>query len=338
MEGRTEPFRRLGRSSGWLLVIFLIASTLAGQTAAAGVVPGTAIPGTALNTVSWHPYPDANSPAQGGDPFGFPAANSSADWMASYYGAYYFPTARFDGVIAEANQADFDARSFLASYQSDYETRAGIDTPIVLIVNGTVAGRSGSTTIIAQTTTNLTQQHLVLRAVVVEDDVAYKGTNGVTIHRFVARKQLPDRAVNWVANGSEWGFGIRYEFSLGNGTDGSVWHASNLGVVAWVQNVGVTGPFAPREVLQSTTYMFRNAAPTVQVRRGVLLELYTATWCSACVFGDGAQDVLLQEFGVPSSIATASTWRYLSLPSTMEAALGLLVAVPLTWALWRRLP
>jgi hypothetical protein len=326
------------------LLLGLLAATfpLGGLAEAASPSPSAADASSSsslqLSVVGWHPFPDPSVPGHEGDPFGFPAPNATQDWMAAYYGAYYYPTARFDGVLAESNLADSNPQNFFDTYQADVVSRLAVPSPIAITIDGGLDGLEANGTLRLETETNLTAEHLVLRAAVVEDEVPFSGSNGVATHRMVARLQFPDRDVHWVANGSAWAFAVSYRFVVGNGTDGKPWRSDFLGVVAWVQNVGEAGTsrFEPREVLQSATHFFRDKAPTVQTTRAVLLEMYSATWCTACVQGDGATDLLLQEYGTAALLEKPPVWTYLRVPAPEAAASAVVLAAPLAWVFLRR--
>lgn len=312
------------------LALALLALVLAaGATEAAPV-------STRLSVVAYHPYPETVPADEGGDPFGFPAVNASGrgvDWMAAYYGAYYYPTARFDGLLEEANRADFNSASYLEAYRARVGTRLTEDTPVSLAVNGSVAAEKASVTITLSSLLDLSAERLVLRVAVVEDDVVFPGKNGVDVHRFLARARFPDQTIAWNRTEAGWLSAVRFDFS-----PHPTWRAGYLGVVAYVQKEGEASRFEPREVVQAATYMFRQTSPTVQIERGVLLEMYTATWCEACVFGDGAVDILLAELGVPSALPPDSPYSYLRPPTAREAVAALALGLPLAWLVTRRWP
>lgn len=286
---------------------------------------------TRMNVVLWHPYPDP-----GGDPFGFPALNTSrgaVDWMAGAYGAYWFPTVRFDGVVEESNRPDADARAFLDAYRARVEERLAEGSPVVLFVNGT-RGTSGEGALHVRATSfaNLSGERLVLRVAVVEDDIRYAGSNGVDRHRFVARAMLPAQPVTWTpVGGATATFGVFYNFTSPPPT-------GRLGAVAWLQKETEVGRLADGEVLQSATFLFGQRDATVQVAKAVLVEVYTATWCDACVRGDGAIEILLEEYGVRAPPGASPAWRYLRPPTALAAAAALAVGVPLAFLLVRRFP
>lgn len=289
---------------------------------------------TRLNVVAYHPFPETVAPADGGDPLGFPAINGTKgglDWMAGYYGAYYYPTVRFDGVLEEANRADFSSASYVDAYRAHVEARLASPAPVALEMNGSL-GAPATLDVRIRTAANLSAQRLVLRVAIVEDEVEFAGANGVGLHRFVARQRFPDQPIAWETAPGGFGFAVRFTF-----TPAAAWRAHGLGAVAWVQQEGEGTRLAPREVAQSATFLYRQPEATVQVERAVLLEMYTATWCEACVFGDGAVETLLAEYGVPLTRVPPG-WDYLRPPSPLAALLIAALAAPAAWFATRRWP
>ncbi|MBI2078743.1 MAG: hypothetical protein HYT80_10315, partial [Euryarchaeota archaeon] len=107
---------------------------------------------------------------------------------------------------------------------------------------------------------------------------------------------------------------------------------SRAGVVVYVQNVREdSATFKFKEVLQSATWRPGQSGPTHQVSKAVLLEMYSATWCAACVYGDAAADYLANEFGVLSGKVESGRFEYLRPGAPWLLGLGAVAAVAFTW-------
>jgi cytochrome c-type biogenesis protein CcmF len=253
-----------------------------------------------LHVLAYHPYPDPQ-----GDPWGLPERTRNGTrvgYMEGDYGAYWYPTTVIDGVdIVEG------ATSFLETYNTYhdlFQKRRLHDAPVRLFLLGATTEGAASLHVRAQVKSSLTTDQVDLRAVLFEDEVRFSGGNGVDLHRFTVRAILHEGPIAFNATG-----GLRLDVQTPLDPQ---WDPARLGVVVSLHNRDPTAArLQPNEVLQATTYRFAQEGPTIQDRRGVLLETLSATWCAACVFGDGAVDELANEFGIPSSKALGGRWAYL---------------------------
>lgn len=254
-----------------------------------------------VSVLKHHPYPDKPL-AEGGDPLGFPAANVSgrpSDWMRYYYGAYVTPTTVFDGIDIAESVKNSNQAEFYQDYRLRLMNQLSVGSPLVVRVEGTLTDEQGEVSVRIVPISQIRSGTFVARVVVFEDDVQHLGENGVPVHRFVAREMLAPETVTLEA-GEPVAF--NRTFQVGTNHEGKPWDTSKLGVVAYVQQVGDDGgQFEPKQVLQSATYLFRQVGPTSQVQKSVLIEEWTASWCPACVYGDGAVDLLARQFGIASA-------------------------------------
>lgn len=269
-----------------------------------------------LNVLVWHPYPDEQ-----GDPWGFPLVTvngTQMDWMAGYHGAFFYPTAVFDGVtVFERPPTGEGGGAFQETYQNyrrAAEERLKQPSPVRVRIEAGVAGGQLVTNVSLRFDGLVQESGLFARIVLYEDDVGYNGGNGVTNHRFVVRDQ---RRHDELAVGSESAFVDAFMLQ-------GAWRREALGVVVIVQNGAEDSRvFKHKEILQAATWTVLTGAPTVQASKGPLLELYSATWCEACVYGDAAADTLANEMGIVSAKLSDRGFEYLR----PVPVLGLLVAL-----------
>jgi len=319
------------RAAAALFLLVLIASpALAQNEPRLADLAGQELNARGLHVLVYHPYPD---PQQ--DPWGFPereANGTRVAYMEGEYGSYWYPTTVFDGVERVEG-----ATSFLETYNTYaaiYLERRIDDSPLRLFLNGALDASNASVAVKAQAKQAVPSPDIALRVVLFEDEVHYDGGNGVVTHRFVVRSTLHDGPITFNETNAA-------SAQLSASLDPS-WNRDQLGVVASFVNRDTTvSDYRPGEVLQSTTYRFDQVGPTIQDSRGVLLETLSATWCDACVYGDGAVDQLANEYGVASSSSQRAGPAYLraftpQFPSfatgTWETALLLLAFVALLGA------
>lgn len=275
----------------------------------------------------FHPYPDPQ-----GDPWGLPftQGNQTGDWMSLRYGAYYFPTAVFDGLtILERTPQGEGGGPFLetyANYRRAYEDRVLQDTPVTIRIDAAVESQTVLANVTLTPHVDLASEPLFLHVVLFEDDVVYDGGNGVINHRFVARTLPATQEIPW--RGLE-----PIPFDVEFPRD-EAWDPRHIGFAAWIQNGPDASPrFEPKEVVQAAAWKAGQAGPTVQAQKAVLVELYSATWCEACPPGDAAVDELANSLGLSSARLAASGFKYLrpgdawTLP--LAAAVGILIAAGL---------
>lgn len=308
-------------------MVFLLAT---GTPGSANHLDEQDLNGVHLALLVYHPYPDAK-----GDPFGVPyeEQNRTADWMTLRYGAYWFPTAAFDGVtVLEQTPQGEGGGPFLetyANYDRAYRDRAQEDSPLVLRLEAEREPHALRAFLNVTSAARLEETGLHLRAALFEDDVFYEGGNGVRNHRFTVRTvphsvrlERPDSVQ------------ASFEFPLEES-----WQPGRLGFVAWVQNEDeASRRFDDHEVLQAAVWKEGQVGPTVQHHKAVLMELYSAVWCEACPPGDAAADELANNYGLPSSRVTERAFVYLRAASPWVLGTGLVVGILGAAALRRRPP
>lgn len=272
-----------------------------------------------LSLLQYHPYPDDR------DPLGVPAANTSGgprDRMAAYYGATWFPTAHVDGVLESANEPGGTVDDPLATYEALVDERAPAGAPATLHLGGRLGPEAAQVNVTVRPRAEVASDRVVLRVVLFEDDVHHPGANGVRDHPFTVRAVddvgpvpvEPDRLTR-----SERRVPLN-----------ASWDRAELGAVAFLQNEDDRQGLEAREVLQSATYRFDQASPTIQRGKAPLLELYTATWCEPCAPADAAVRTLARTHGAaPPGAADAS---YLVPADATGLALGALAGLVLAAA------
>ncbi len=289
-----------------------------------GVPMASAQSGVSLVPIAYHPYPDD------ADPLGVPYWVQGDQAWGYFQGAYArldqdrdgfdFPSLVVDGVNLVEGVIGGDHESTLASYREAWEARKDRPTPLSLTVN-----TSGSSllnlSVVIEATGPIDETGLLLHWALVEDDVYYKPppalSNGVFVHRFTAREMNPWPPAGVVLDG---GRAVMYD-QIRVDPD---WDRDKLYVAVWVQNhAEANGVFELGEVVQATRHQVDGGA-TVQDAsvRGVMMEMFTATWCPACLFGDEALNDLAAEAGFASASYTEPSWHYLRSPQWLPAGLG----------------
>lgn len=292
------------------LATLALAAPLAGAAFHEGRLPDAGaqdVNARALNILLYHPFPDPE-----GDPWGFgeiPRNNTTVGYMEGRYGAYWFPTAVTDGLRKIEG-----ATGFLDTYNSleaDFLARRAMDAPMRLALSGTLDVDAGvaAARLDATPRTAIAWSDVEVRIILFEDEVKFDGGNGVDLHRFVVRAKMTVQSLG--SNATNSGPNGTVPFA-GMARLNDTWNVDRLGIVASVHH-RATGHalFAQDEVLQSATYLFSQASPTIQHSRGVLLEMVSATWCAACIYGDAAIEELANAYGTPSSRMLDREWTYL---------------------------
>lgn len=328
----------MSRGAAWALVSVALAALAAFGPPAAGQAPEEAFP-SGVAIVAWHPFPDLDAQAgRGGDPFGIPAEPGAArDRMGAYYGAEWFPTVRFDGVRESSYAKDAsldDARGFERTYREHVTARLAEDSPLVLTLASD--GRDPvRVTLRIVPKVDVDSARLAVRVALVEDGIAFSGGNGVDAHDHVARHAFAPSIVGPLAAGEpvELAWNVTRPDPARAYPDAR-W-GEELDVVAFVQNedASATG-WLEGEVLQSATFRAGQAGPTVQASKSVLVEMYTATWCASCLYGDAALAAIARDFTVASADAEAT--RYWRPAGATELVVGACLTVGLAFALWPR--
>lgn len=266
-----------------------------------------------LHVLAYHPFPDAR------DSWGFPGLElnrSDVGYMEAAYGAYWYPTGVLDGERVLEGATEF--RTTYVGLEEALARRAEIDAPVRLAMMGSLRGDNATLDVAVRAKQELPIQDATLRIVLYEDEIRFKGDNGVQDHRFTVRAVQTFR----VPLRSDADYRVSVDFAVN-----ASWDRSHLGVVASVHNTALAAlGLRPGEVLQATTYEFSQDGPTIQHSRGVLLEVLTATWCDACIYGDAAVDELANTYGIASSRALSQSHVYARAFPPFAVAVGALVA------------
>ncbi|MGB1697271.1 MAG: hypothetical protein ACPHK8_02610, partial [Thermoplasmatota archaeon] len=199
------------------------------------------------------------------------------------------------------------------AYRNAFEERASLESPVRMEVH------SNGTHLIANLTPSIPLGDSIRAwGALAEDNVFYDAGrlgNGVTNHRMTVRTTvdlgLVDLTTTQVVS-----------MPLPVLEDPTQWYG-----VIWLQQEPVDGAqFDAHEVVQSTTHPLRQTEPTVQDEKGVLMQMYSATWCDTCLFGDLVAEEMLADYGpstkelAPSSYLANVPW----LPLLLVAAAGAL--------------
>ncbi|MFA5862688.1 MAG: hypothetical protein WDA16_13440 [Candidatus Thermoplasmatota archaeon] len=286
-----------------------------------------------LVPISYHPYPDS------ADPLGVPvvtSGNRSWGYFETYYGFYDtdrngfdFPSLVADGVkfVEGAPGGDYDPT--LSAYRRSFDGRHALESPFTITVRSMVRDARVEFDVAVNATGTMDETGLALKWVLAEDDVYFRPppalSNGVFIHRFTARALSPRAPAILDFSSSP---NATYHGSVGLHPS---WNVDKLYLAVWVQNEAETSArFGFAEVPQAAMHFVTDANATTQDRKAVLIEMFTATWCAACLFGDSALHTLATERGFASTAYVQSSWTYVREPEVARvvggAALGLLVA------------
>jgi hypothetical protein len=137
-----------------------------------------------------------------------------------------YPTVVFDGgrIFVGALTAD----QAEANYRLEVTTRAETGSPISLGVSGDIGSSQGSVTVTAKAEDDPPDGSLVLRYVVIEDDVPYRGV--ASEYDFVARLLLEDEPLGLTAVGDS--VTVERQFEV----DAS-WVVGNMDVIVFIQDI-----------------------------------------------------------------------------------------------------
>jgi len=305
----------------------------------AATVPGPAVaqgPGSQAVVLLHHPYDKV-------DPFGVPFGGgdtfSARHYAASAEGTFAFPTFVADGVLPVTSIPDPSAPyiSTLANYTSRVESRLAMGSPGTLTLRGTVQGESLQVEVAFLPSAPLADpQHpdaIHLFVAVVEDFIHYQPdprvSNGVVDHRLTVRA-LQDLGPVDLSQGQAVRGG--HAFALGG-----AWSGDNLIVAAWLEAQAPFGRFGAGEVLQAA-WASADGTDVVQSEKAVLVEVYSATWCTPCLYGDEAAKDLAVQYGKAAQAAAPGGPKYFRAPETPTLAAGATLAACVVigaWA-WRR--
>lgn len=289
--------------------------------------------GRPLHILEYHPYPDTQAGAQGYgvDPFGIPGGEvngTRVGYMEAQYDAYWYPTTVIDG-IHKFEGGPKDSSILFDMYASAFEARRDVDSPVVMSMMGAVHEESANATyeVALSVKPGVDAVELELRLVLYEDEVTYSGGNGVDLHRFTVRAIVRNETFPVTPAGPT--------NVVGHMPLPDSWNAKHLGLVASLHNRDPsTTRFDRDEVVQAATFRYGQGGATVQYSKGVLLETLTATWCPACVQGDGVVNEMANTWGVPSSSYLAREWAYLRPIEAGAITLGVLAAGIVAFAAW----
>jgi thiol-disulfide isomerase/thioredoxin len=280
----------------WLAVAFIVVA------AAPGVAQPPEDAGVPLVVLTFHPN-------DGVDPLGFPAEGSGADPFAVRYsplvagkGRFDFPYLVTDGVVPIEGIPDPSKPylSALEAYGQAVRLRATEQAPASLRLSSTVDAARLEVQLAVAPRIDLAGEDLHLRVAVVEDHVFYQPppglTNGVTDHRFTVRAYADLGSVEGAGNAT-------HRFTL----DAS-WDRARLSVAAWLQQDAPSPRFEAREVVQATQAALGQTIQ--QASKGVLVEMFSATWCDPCLYGDRALEQLAVDHGIATPGTPPHAWRY----------------------------
>ncbi len=277
-----------------------------------------------------HPGNDATDPF-GSEPDIFAEAYAGT---ASTAGAFDYPTFVVDGVLPVRaipnDKAPMD--SVLAAYATALHDRGLTETPVALhLLTQTDAARENVAINLAVEPTGelqrIGEQELQAWIVVAEDNIHYKPpapvSNGIENHRFTVR------AHRMAGNLTDDGHGA---FQVTIPLEAS-WDAQQVHIVAWIQADGQGGRFQPHEVVQAVQADLDDASTSAT--KVVLAQLYSATWCPPCLFGDLA----VEELAIRSGAAQPAPGRREGYVTQVPllATIGALAGAGLaTWATRKR--
>lgn len=278
------------RPWGLLLIGLLLAQSM-------HVNAQTDADGVSMVLLVHHPYPDS------ADPLGFPFPEGST--TGYYYPRYAhydkdgdgfdFPHAVFDGVIPIEGLPE-DGRPYASTrdaYRAAYQDRIATEAPATIEIATQASSGSVLAALRITPTVAIEGDDLRLWTALVEDHVFYDGGrlgNGVTDHRFTVRDMRDHGPVDLTGEVTQ---AVSYSF------EGP---SDQMLVAAWLQAGPAEGlRFDAHEVVQSAVHPITQTGPTRQTEKAVLMQLYSATWCDPCLFGDRAAAELADEYSVQTA-------------------------------------
>jgi hypothetical protein len=124
-----------------------------------------------------------------------------------------------------------------------------------------------------------------------EDNVFWRppdgSFNGVANHRFTVRA-LADLGVVDLARHAATN--LTHDFAVDE-----TWRVEHLVLAVWLQTEPGGTNHTTHHVLQAASATV-DGPPVMQTQKAVLLELYSATWCRPCLYGDRALEALAIQF------------------------------------------
>jgi len=174
-------------------------------------------------------------PPDGPDVLATPEMMDRIDWYTDVYGyADELPLALFDGDFSRPVVGAPSVQAAETAYRIEIDVSSTMPSPLSVRLSGSIDGARGSVTITVRAHDEPTDGPLVLRTVVVEDEVSSQGR----VFDFVARDLLDDEELTMTAVGDS--AVVVRSFDVGPG-----WNADHLDVIAFVQDDGT------REILQA---------------------------------------------------------------------------------------
>ncbi len=266
------------------------------------------------------------APTGGADPLGVAAGPSGNDWIREHYNHTQTPTAWIDGldppIGIPQGEGGGPALATAKGSREAFARRITQASPVVIQLAGTLLGGAIQVDANVQTKPEAGTTDLLLRILLVEDQVAFQGANGIALHRFVVRTAPASFPLESAPNATR----TQLEFPLLPD-----WDRDGLGIVAYLQRNATSPMGAPaHEVVQAAAWTSHQSGPTLQSSKAALLELYTDTDCQPCAYTDAAVSELADEFGPRGPLAGSGPFRYLrpdtSLPWILAAIGGIFVA------------
>jgi hypothetical protein len=148
------------------------------------------------------------------------------DWYTDVHGfADLHPLALFDGDFERPVPGALSPEAAADDYRTEIEASLGIPSPLTLRLSGTISAGRATVTARVRVQDDPGVGDLVLRTVVVEDDVSSQGR----VFDFVARDILDDEPLTVAAVGDS--AVVSRTFDIGPG-----WSVGELDVIAFVQN------------------------------------------------------------------------------------------------------
>jgi thiol-disulfide isomerase/thioredoxin len=319
----------------WATLWALLVLALPGLSAQA-----TPRDGAQATVLVYHPV-DANEVDpfgvhyQGADPFSF-----RYQALAAQAGQFDYPVFLADGVraIQSLPNPSVPFQGTLDAYDAAVRERAGQPVAVAITLAAEAAGPTARLQVRLEPEAPLQPsqgQHLHLVVALAEDPVHYQPpapvSNGVVDHRFTVRAFQDAGEVDLAS-------GQAVDRTVAMSLDPS-WRVDRLLAAAWVQADEAPGRFQPHEVLQATHSTLDGTAVR-QSGKGVLVEAYSATWCTPCLYGDLAIEQVAIRFGDARPLAAAGGPLYFEAAPMPLLALGgaIVVGSVLALAPGRRRP
>ncbi len=254
------------------------------------------------------------------DPFG--VAFGRGDTFAARYvrlldatGAFPYPVVVVDGVdpVLGLPRPEMPYQGTIDNYTATIERRLAHEAPVGLGVlaqtlNHQIVASLLVTPVAAIVDPSGTTE-LHLWAAVVEDQIYFTDEapvwNGIENHRFTVRALQDTGAVDL---GSAAPQARNATFAIG-----ADWNRAHLSVAAWLQAGPTGGRFAGNEVVQAASAPV-DGPGVVQKQKAALVEMYSATWCDPCYYGDLALEQIAIRYAGAAETAEPSGPKYFEWP------------------------